>query len=105
MTMPPQRFEIGQAVTPKINMEWPICTTVGINGVLPLPPPERVSLPRQGEIYHVSGYQAYDDRIWGIFLSEYIGQNLTFAEPNFDPVELTTSDITALMEETIPEEV
>jgi len=99
--MKPQRFKIGQAVTPKVNMQWPINNDIGYLGISPRQAPNPVpEMPKQGEIYHVDGYQAYDDGIWGIFLSEY-NHELTFNEEKFDPVELTGKEIADLIGESI----
>lgn len=85
-------------------MTWPM-QDVGIAGVPPMSPPNPLpEMPKQGEIYHVAGYQAYDDGIWGIFLSEY-SSGITFNEEQFDPVELSTKDVADLVGETIAEPI
>lgn len=96
--MKAQRFEIGQAVTPKRGE--------GFSNWYGIPAPTQ-------DIFHVHGYKhgstfplpvnaMKDD--WYISLGPEDG-NLWRWEPGFEPVELTSESISALMEQTISEPV
>lgn len=88
---PAQRFEIGQAVTLKIKFQgrWN--------------PNTDVSRCKIGEIYHVDCYY-WVDNTWYITLKEMPPDD-GFMEHIFDPVELTTEQITELIEEALTEKV
>ena len=98
--MKPQRFEIGQAVTPKRGWNWE---------------DNDFGLGRpSSDIFHVSGYlhpstpkRYYPDLEfmgWYITLREF-PQSRFFSESGFDPIELTTEQVTSLLEEPITVEV
>jgi len=97
--MKPQRFEIGQAVTLKVSKKIPTQN--------PDSPSESIKL---GEIYHVEKYYSpyqmgkapngYFFDGWYCDLTEI---DSCVAEDILDPVELTTEQITALIEETLPQ--
>ena len=72
--MKPQRFDIGQAVTPNIREDrWFYEGT-----------PSEVK-PKFGEIYHVKMYDEYSKGSWYIILSELPNTD-AFNEAGFDPV-------------------
>lgn len=85
--MKPQRFETGQAVTPKVGAVFIM---------------KRSTSPKQGHIYHVSGYFTDSNYVTSpaIFLRE-MPCDAVYDERKFDPVDLTTSDIHELYEESI----
>lgn len=95
--MKPQRFEIGQAVTPSLK-------------VVTLETPSYGAKPIMGEIYHVEEYIHWNDErikhcsrkgVWYVSLREYTTNFC--AEDLLDPVELTSEQISALIEESITE--
>jgi len=91
MSMPAQRFEIGQSIAlrskPKRIYDCDTGKTIDL------------SLLNPGEIYHVSYYEiGRKEQIWFIGLVEKPGRS--FEEKAFNPVELTDTEITALLEET-----
>jgi hypothetical protein len=97
--MKPQRFEIGQAVTPR-GAQWRY----------EHPSPQDISPspdPRFGEIYHVKRYSHREANAglgWGIQLNELVGTTW-YLETSFDPVEITTEQLEVMISETQPVEV
>ena len=88
----PQRFAIGQAVTPRVGV---------FKGV-------SKPAPQQGEVYHVSSYfwgqqHPNGSPYWYILLVEISGY--CYYEAGFEPVEVTTEQIEALVEESISQPV
>lgn len=83
--MKPQRFEIGQAVTPKIDKEFALIKGSGDS-------PD----PKFGNIYHVSEY-LFEMNEWFISLDE-MPDDIYYSEIDFDPV-ITTSELTEALEE------
>lgn len=75
--MKPQRFEIGQAVTPNKKDEYQLIFDVTQNGY-------NGTLPTFGEIYHVHDY-GWEESEWYISLHEF-PKDHGFAECDFDPV-------------------
>lgn len=84
--MTPQRFEIGQAITPKIdNRPW-ITNNPGYG-----------CPPKQGDIYHVTSYWYYKYGRWFIALREMPGKQI-YDENEFDPV-ITTNQLEEALNE------
>ncbi len=90
--MKPQRFEIGQAITPKVKA-W----GDAISG-LPLPSPDD---PEFGKVYHVRSYWPYGGE-WWICLNE-VNEDNAFLETNFEP--LITDSVLAEALSEVPESV
>lgn len=75
--MKPQRFEVGQAITPKTNDPWRNESSARI---------ENYNDPKFGEIYHVLKYNHFSQvsDSWMIKLHEFT--NSAYDEDEFDPV-------------------
>ena len=80
--MKPQRFEIGQAITPK-GKDWTL-----IQG--------RAPLPIFGEIYHLDRYAYLHEGDWMIVLKEF-PTDCNYDECGFDPV-ISTDALKAELE-------
>lgn len=76
--MKPQRFEIGQAVTPN-KKKWE-----HVHDDVPMP-------PSFGNVYHVSEYWNFEDNLWYIHLKE-VPDSYVYNEEGFDPV-ITTHEL------------
>lgn len=91
--MSKQRFNIDQAITPKVGATFTL---------------RRSPVPTQGNIYHVKEYITPEncDRVFsnGVILHE-MPPDAVYDERKFDPVDLTTEQVNALIEETLPQEV
>lgn len=85
--MKPQKFQLGQAVTPINNKEYK--TVSGLDGG---------DDPRFGKIYHVSEYRERFGE-WYIGISE-LSPFIFWNENRFAPIEMTSESLTALLEET-----
>jgi len=84
--MKPQRFEIGQPVTPKRGEDW---SGKNNNEIFPLP---------EGEIYHIKSYSWFGDFAeWAVCLIEIPGRSC-FMEYHFEPV-ITSAELTELLKE------
>ena len=86
--MKPKRFSEGQAVTPN-KKEWG-----PVEGYEISPP------PIFGKEYHVSSYYDFENDHWYIFLDE-MPSNCVFNEEGFDPVDLTTEQVSEVVEESL----
>ena len=87
--MKPQRFEVGQAVTPNANSTWFDGRTR-----------QKCTGPKFGNVYTVAGYTSDPCQCGApcILLNEWPHSDW-FCDEGFAPVELTTEQITALLEE------
>lgn len=85
--MKPQRFEIGQEVTPKVNSVWVIHENI-------CRPP---LVPRQGEIYHVLLYCRGVGVDGPCIELEEAGAGVCYMEDHFEPL-ITTEQLEKMME-------
>lgn len=86
--MKPQRFEIGQAVTPKRGEDWSWKEGY-VSGPFPL---------KCGQVYHVIGhYWVLSMNDWAILVAE-VGMHRGFMEYHFEPV-ITDSELYEALQE------